>query len=83
MPDRPITRHYRGPAAAAAFCPGLGGDNLSDLIAEVDTLRLELGFSRWSHLRPWCDDDPLTTDGGGLERLVERLSIVLENRKSN
>jgi hypothetical protein len=59
-------------------------EDLGPLIAEVDTLRLELGFSRWSHLRPWCDDgDPLTTDGGGLERLVERLSIVVANRRSH
>jgi hypothetical protein len=84
MPDRPITRHYRGPAAAAAFCPGLGGENLSDLIAEVDILREELGYGRWAHLSPWCDTgDPGTTDRGGLERLIERLAIVVENRASN
>jgi hypothetical protein len=80
MPERPICAQYRGPAAAATHYPALGGDNLSDLIAAVDVLREDLGYSRWSHLSPWCDGDPLTTDQGGLERLEERLCIVWEGR---
>ncbi|MGB3201920.1 MAG: hypothetical protein WBA99_13530, partial [Nodosilinea sp.] len=69
--ERPIRRNYRGPAAAAAAHPSTGGENLGHLIAEVDGLRISLGYSRWSHLQPWCDDgSPLTTDGGGLERLA-------------
>lgn len=59
-------------------------EDLGPLIAEADGLRLELGYSRWSHLRPWSDDgDPLTTDRAGLELLIERLSIVAANRRSN
>ena len=81
MRDRPIQTQYRGPAAAAAHYPALGGDNLGPLIAQVDALRFDLGYPRWSSLRPWCDDgDPLTTDHGGLERLEERLCIVWEGR---
>jgi hypothetical protein len=55
--------------------PGVVED-LSPLIAEIDSLRLELGYSRWSHLSAWCDDgNPLTADRGGLERLLERLCV--------
>lgn len=54
--------------------PQMQPDDLSPLIADIDTLRRELGFARWSNLRPWCDQaDPLTCDRGGLERLLERL----------
>ncbi|MEA5447128.1 hypothetical protein VB780_01005 [Leptolyngbya sp. CCNP1308] len=79
--ERPIPRQYRGPATAAAAAPATAGDNLAPLIAEVDALRFDLGYPRWSSLRAWCDDgDPLTTDQGGLERLVERLCILWEGR---
>ena len=80
--ERPIRAQYRGPAAAAAAAPpSTGGENLGELIAEVDALRHGLGYSRWSHLSAWCDDgSPLTTDRGGLERLLERLCIVWEGR---
>lgn len=79
--ERPIPRQYRGPAVAAAATPAVAGDNLNALIAEVDALRFDLGYPRWSSLRAWCDDgDPLTTDRGGLERLLERLCIVWEGR---
>lgn len=81
MLERPILTRYRGPKTAAASIPSTGGENLGNLIAEVDALRLELGYPRWSHLRAWCDDgDPLSTDRGGLERLLERLTIVAVNR---
>lgn len=51
-------------------------EDLSPLIAQVDILRSELGYARWSHLRPWCDQgDPLTADGDALERLYERLCM--------
>lgn len=81
MRERPILAQYRGPAVAAAAAPAAGGDNLGDLIAQVDAIRFELGYPRWSSLRAWCDDgDPLTTDRGGLERLFERLCIVWEGR---
>lgn len=83
MSERPVRAHYRGPATATATHPTTGGEYLGDLIAEVDCLRLELGYSRWSHLKPWCDDgNPLTTNGDGLELLIERLSIVVANRRS-
>lgn len=56
--------------------------DLSPLIAPVDALRMELGYSRWSHLRPWCDQgDPRTCDGPALERLHERLCILWVERK--
>lgn len=81
MHNRPIRRQYRGPQTATSRPPATGGEYLGELIAEVDALRQELGFSRWSHLRPWCDaGDPTTTDGDGLERLLERLTIVAVNR---
>jgi hypothetical protein len=82
MHSRPTLRQYRGPQTAPASAPpATGGDNLGPLIAEVDALRLALGYPRWSSLRAWCDDgDPLTTDQGGLERLIERLCIVWEGR---
>lgn len=81
MRERPIPRQYRGPTVAAAAAPSTGGDNLGPLIAEVDALRIALGYPRWSSLRAWCDDgDPLTCDRGGLERLLERLCIVWEGR---
>jgi hypothetical protein len=55
--------------------------DLSPLIAEADALRLELGYSRFSHLSSWCDDgSPLTCDGPALERLIERLCILWVER---
>lgn len=79
--QRPIRAQYRGPATAAAVTPATGGDNLGPLIAEAEVLRFELGYPRFSSLAPWCDDGkPLTTDANGLELMIERLCIVLENR---
>ncbi|MGB5972693.1 MAG: hypothetical protein WBG38_05215 [Nodosilinea sp.] len=81
MYERPIRTAYRGPATNSATHPATGGENLGALIAEVEGLRIALGYSRWVHLKAWCDDgDPLTTDQGGLERLIERLCIVWEGR---
>lgn len=81
MHSRPIPRQYRGPQTASAHSPATGGEYLGDLIAEVDGLRVALGYSRWSHLKPWTDDgQPLTTDRAGLELLVERLCILWEGR---
>ena len=55
--------------------------DLSPLIAEADALRIELGYSRFSHLASWCDDgSPLTCDAGALERLIERLCILWAER---
>lgn len=49
---------------------------LGHLIAQVDVLRIALGYTRWSHLKPWCDDgDPRTCDESALERLLERLCV--------
>lgn len=51
-------------------------EDLSPLIAEIDILRAELGYERWSYLSPWCDQaNPLTADGDTLERLYERLCM--------
>lgn len=81
MRERPIPARYRGPATATAAHPATGGEYLGDLIAEVDGLRLAVGYSRWSHLVPWTDDgQPLHTDRDGLELLIERLCIVWVNR---
>lgn len=81
MHERPIPARYRGPKTASAAPPSTGGENLGPLIAEIDALRFDLGYPRWSSLRAWCDDgDPLTTDRGGLERLAERLCILWEGR---
>lgn len=81
MRSRPLPRNYKGPRTAAASYPANGGENLGDLIAEVDGLRFDLGYPRWSSLSAWCDDgSPLTTDRGGLERLLERLCILWEAR---
>lgn len=55
--------------------------DLGPLIAKVDCLRAELGYSRFSHLAAWCDDgSPLTCDGPALERLYERLCILWADR---
>lgn len=55
--------------------------DLGPLITQIDCLRLELGYSRWGHLRAWCDDgDPRTCDEGALERLYERLCILWVER---
>jgi hypothetical protein len=56
--------------------------SLAPLIAEADALRLDLGYSRFSHLSAWCDDgSPMTCDAGALERLIERLCILWEERQ--
>lgn len=58
--------------------------DLGPLITQVDCIRSELGYSRWSHLRAWCDDgDPRTCDEGALERLYERLCILWLERFPN
>jgi hypothetical protein len=81
MHSRPIRRQYRGPATASAPYSATGGEDLGELIAEVDEIRQALGYPRWSSLRPWCDDgDPLTTNGDGLELLIERLSAIAVDR---
>ncbi|HSP30459.1 MAG TPA: hypothetical protein VLO13_00335 [Halomonas sp.] len=81
MLERPIRAAHLGPRLATATTPATGGDNLGPLIAEADALRLALGYPRFSSLKAWCDDgQPLTTDADGLELMVERLCIVLENR---
>lgn len=81
MHERPLRAQYRGPAAAAASVASTGGENLSSLIVQIEDLRLALGYARWSHLKAWCDSgDPLTADRGELERLIERLCVVWENR---
>ena len=55
--------------------------DLSPLIAEADALRIQLGYARFSHLSAWCDDgSPLTCDAGALERMIERLCILLAER---
>jgi hypothetical protein len=59
----------------------LGEEDLSDLLAEADALRKDLGYSRFSHLKAWCDGgSPTTCDGGALERMVERLCILWAER---
>ncbi|QQE65743.1 hypothetical protein GFS31_24310 [Leptolyngbya sp. BL0902] len=56
--------------------------DLSPLIAQADALRIELGYSRFSHLSAWCDDgSPLTCDAGALERLIERLCVLWVERQ--
>lgn len=55
--------------------------DLGPLISAVDCLRAELGYARFSHLAPWCDDgSPLTCDEGALERLFERLCCLWVDR---
>lgn len=55
--------------------------DLSPLIAEADALRIQLGYARFFMLKPWCDDgSPLTCDAGALERMIERLCILLAER---
>lgn len=81
MHSRPIPRHHRGPYTATTTAPSTGGDNLGQLIAQADALRIELGYPRFSSLKTWCDDgQPLTTDADGLELMIERLCIAWEGR---
>jgi len=55
--------------------------DLSPLIVEADALRIELGYTRFSHLSAWCDDgSPRTCDAGALERMIERLCILWAER---
>lgn len=51
--------------------------NLTEVIAVIDCLRLELGFLRWSHLKPWCSPgiNPKDADADELEHLLERLCV--------
>ena len=57
--------------------------DLSSLITQIDVLRLELGFARWSMLAPWSESgDVKTCDEDELERVYERLCIVWEGRNA-
>lgn len=50
--------------------------DLSPLIAEIDCLRLELGYQRWSYLRPWSENPrPQLATEDELELLLERLCV--------
>lgn len=81
MPSRPHTPVNRPPPTRSAAAAWSGGVNLGPLIAEAEALRVALGYARFSSLKPWTDDgQPLTTDGEGLELLIERLCIVWVNR---
>ncbi len=52
--------------------------NLLPLIAEIDVLRIELGYGRWACLQPWCDEpSPKDASEDALERLAERLCCLL------
>jgi hypothetical protein len=81
MHNRPLLPQYRGPYTAPTTTAPTGGQNEGKLIAEADSLRVSLGYTRFSSLKAWCDDgQPLTTDGDGLELMIERLCIVWVNR---
>jgi len=55
-------------------------EDLSDLIAEIDVLRLQLGYQRWSHIKHMCDAPyPQCADREDLEALLERLCEVWVN----
>jgi hypothetical protein len=51
--------------------------NLNRVIAEIDMLMRDLGISRWSFLKAWCDDEqpPKDLDQNGLELLLEHLCV--------
>jgi len=75
--ERPILAQYRGPADAPAAAPSTGGENLGDLIAQADVLRLELGYQRWADLVPLCDgEDPKALDRRGLVKLIGTLGAM-------
>lgn len=74
--ERPILREYRGPhAAPVAAAPATGGDDLSELIAQADTLRHSLGYT-WADLSNLCGEDSKTLDRRGLVRLIGKLGAA-------
>lgn len=82
MRERPILATRPAPVSRHPAYSSTGGEDLSALIAEADAIRLRLGYARFSQLAPWCDDgSPLTTDRGGLERMIERLCVVLADQR--
>jgi len=73
---RPSPVRVTGLRHGPSFRRGVQADDLSDLISEIDSLRLELGIERWAHLRSWCDDPrPQTATREDLEALLERLCV--------
>ena len=55
--------------------------NLASLIAEIDSLRIDLGYTRFNQLAIWWDGGPpKDADEGALWRLLERLCVLWVDR---
>ncbi|MBD2107409.1 hypothetical protein [Nodosilinea sp. FACHB-13] len=80
MRERPILAQYRGPAAAPAATPATGGDNLGDLIAQVDSLRHSLSYT-WADLTSLCGEDSKTLDRRGLVKLIGDLGAIQREQR--
>lgn len=60
----------------ASLTPPPPQRDLSGLISEIDCLRTELGYARWSHIRHFADvARPQIAGEDDLERLLERLCV--------